>query len=174
MGAAGQGEKEDHGEALKLWVVLSRARAAVARHSRADIVSHGLSEGEFAVLELLFHKGEPLLLGEIQRKVLVSSGGITYIVDRLEKKGLVERRRCAEDRRAVHAGLTKEGEARIREIFPAHARAIAEAVSGLTPAEQRQATRLLRSLGTEASRRMDARAGRDEGAEEREGKREAG
>lgn len=74
--------------ALKLYVVLSRAYLAVNRHSQLDIARHGLSHGEFAIMEVLFHKG-PLLLGEVQRKILVSSGGVTYLVDRLEADGLV-------------------------------------------------------------------------------------
>src|SRR4051794_8994796 len=84
--------------ALKLWVVLSRAHAAVSRLAEADIVRHGLTQTEFAILEVLYHRG-PLLLGEVQRKILVSSGGVTYLVDRLVEKGFVERRDCPEDRR---------------------------------------------------------------------------
>src|SRR3970040_566431 len=68
--------------ALHLWVVLARSAAAVGRHSERDIVRHGLTPGEFMVLEALFHKG-PLLLGEVQRKILASSGGVTYMVDRV-------------------------------------------------------------------------------------------
>jgi MarR family transcriptional regulator, 2-MHQ and catechol-resistance regulon repressor len=135
--------------ALKLWVVLSRAHAAVARHAEADIARSGLTFAEFGVLEALYHKG-PLLLGELQRKVLVSSGGVTYLVDRLEGRGLVERQECPEDRRARYAALTPAGEALVDRIFPEHARSIARAVSGLTKAEQAQATALLRSLGTAA------------------------
>jgi MarR family 2-MHQ and catechol resistance regulon transcriptional repressor len=136
--------------ALELWVVLSRSATAVSRRAEADIARHGLTPGEFAVLEVLYHKG-PLLLGEVQRKVLVSSGGVTYLVDRLEAQGLVERRACPGDRRARFAALTAEGEARIAAVFPAHAEAIEAAVSGLTAAEQRTATRLLRKLGLRAA-----------------------
>jgi MarR family 2-MHQ and catechol resistance regulon transcriptional repressor len=141
---AGLGEDVD--AALHLWVVLTRAYAAVSAVARDDIRSHGLTEGEFAVLELLFHKG-PVLLGEIQRRVLVSSGGITFLVDRLAEKGLVERRDCPSDRRARFAVLTSAGDQLLAEIFPAHARRIAEAVSGLSRDEQTQATALLRRLG---------------------------
>lgn len=136
--------------ALELWVVLSRSAAAVSRRAEADIARSGLTPGEFSVLEVLYHKG-PLLLGEVQRKVLVSSGGVTYLVDRLEAQGLVERRACPGDRRARYAALTAAGEARIAALFPAHALAIEAAVSGLTPAEQRTATRLLRKLGLRAA-----------------------
>jgi MarR family transcriptional regulator, 2-MHQ and catechol-resistance regulon repressor len=136
--------------ALKLWVVLARAYAAVQEHSLADIERHGLTVGEFGILESLFHKG-PMLLGEVQRRILVSSGGITYLVDRLESRGLVERRDCPGDRRARYAALTPEGEALIRRIFPEHARCIEHALSGLDAAEQDEAIRLLRRMGHHAA-----------------------
>ncbi|HEX2079631.1 MAG TPA: MarR family transcriptional regulator [Longimicrobium sp.] len=136
--------------ALKLWVVLSRAYSAVQAHSLADIARHDISPGEFAVLEVLHHKG-PLLLGEVQRKILVTSGGVTYLVDRLEARGLAERRRCPTDRRAYYAALTPAGEALITEIFPAHAQAVRRALGGLDEAEKDEAIRLLRELGRHAA-----------------------
>jgi MarR family 2-MHQ and catechol resistance regulon transcriptional repressor len=136
--------------ALKLFVVLARAQTAVTRHADADIARHGLTLQEFAILEVLYHKG-PLLLGDVQRKILVSSGGVTYLVDRLETKGLVERQECPEDRRARYAALTLAGEKLLGRIFPPHARSIARAVSGLTKAEQRRLTALLKRLGTAAA-----------------------
>lgn len=135
---------------LKLWIVLSRAQAAIEAHVRADVARHDLTPAEFGILEVLFHKG-PMLLGEVQKKILVSSGGITYLVDRLERRGLVERRECPTDRRARYAALTPEGESLIRRIFPEHTRAIEHALSGLTREEQEEAIRLLRKLGRHAS-----------------------
>ena len=136
--------------ALKLWVVLSRATAAVQAHVEADIARHGLTPAEFGVLEALYHKG-PLLLGDVQRRTLISSGGTTFLVDRLEKRALVERRLCATDRRARYAALTEQGRALMAEIFPAHAEAVRRAVAGLGLADQRQATELLRVLGHESA-----------------------
>lgn len=136
--------------ALKLWVVLARAYDAVSRHSAADIGRYGLTQGEFGILEALYHRG-PMLLGEVQRRILVSSGGITYLVDRLEKRGLVERRECAEDRRARYAALTGEGEALIARIFPEHASCIERVLAGLPVEEQRAAVDLLRRLGRHAA-----------------------
>src|SRR5687767_12099504 len=95
--------------ALKLYVVLARALSAIQEHARADVTRHGLTPMEFAILEALYHKG-PLLLGELQKAILVSSGGITYLVDRLVEKGLVERRECPSDRRARYAALTPAGD----------------------------------------------------------------
>jgi MarR family 2-MHQ and catechol resistance regulon transcriptional repressor len=137
-------------QALKLWVVLSRAAAAVEAHSRADIARHGLSPAEFGALEALYHRG-PMLLGEVKRRILVSSGGITYVIDRLAAKGLVERRDCPEDRRASFAALTAEGEALVARIFPHHARCLEHALAGLDEDEKARAIDLLRALGRHAA-----------------------
>jgi MarR family 2-MHQ and catechol resistance regulon transcriptional repressor len=136
--------------ALRLWVILSRAHSAIAAHAGADVARHGLTLAEFGILEALYHRG-PMLLGEVQRRILVSSGGITFLVDRLTAKGLVERRTCKSDRRARYAALTPQGEALVAEIFPAHAQALTRAMSGLTPEEQETVADTLRTLGVEAA-----------------------
>lgn len=141
---------DEQATALKLLVVLSRAHNAVQAHLQANVAGHGLTITEFAILEVLYHKG-PLLLGEVQRRILVSSGGVTYLVDRLVEKGLVERRDCPQDRRARYAALTAEGEQLIQRIFPEHARCVSRALSGLSIAEQRTAIGLLRALGRAAA-----------------------
>ena len=89
-------------ESLRLWVIFARAHTAVAARAQADVARHGLTIAEFGVMEALHHKG-PLLLSELKAKILVSNAGVTYLVDRLEKRGLVERRRCERDRRAYYA-----------------------------------------------------------------------
>lgn len=139
----------DRDATLKLWVVLSRAHAALSLHAEADVARHGVSLAEFAALEALYHKG-PLLVGELQRKVLKSSGGITYVVDRLQDKGLVRRRPCEEDRRAIYAELTEEGEGLLDRIFPLHVDSLQAASKGLTVAEKSEAIELLKRLGLAA------------------------
>lgn len=137
--------------ALKLWIVLARAAFAVGEVSKADIQRHDLTPAEFGILEALYHKG-PMLLGEVQKRVLVSSGGITFLVDRLAKRGFVERQECPSDRRARYAALTKQGTKLMRDTFPAHAAAIRDAMAGLGLADQRTVTALLKTLGKEAER----------------------
>jgi MarR family 2-MHQ and catechol resistance regulon transcriptional repressor len=136
--------------ALKLWVVLSRAHAAITDRASAHIAQYGMTLAEFGVIEALYHKG-PLLLGEVQRKLLVSSGGVTYLVDRLERRGFVRRDACLEDRRARYAVLTDEGTAFVARVFAEHATAIHEAMAGLDRDEQIVATGLLRKLGLAAA-----------------------
>lgn len=135
---------------LKVWLILNRAQAAVAEHARAHVTSRGLTLQEFGILEALYHKGD-MLLGELQDKLLVTSGGVTYLVDRLEEKGLVRRLECKTDRRARYASLTAKGRKLIDQIFPEHVAWLEAAMGGLDQAERRQAVSLLRRLGQHAA-----------------------
>jgi len=137
--------------ALKLWVVLARSHDALVEVLKADIERHDLTLAEFAVMEALHHKG-PQLLGEIQKRILVSSGGMTFLVDRLAKRGFAERQACPSDRRARYAKLTPKGEKLMRGIFPEHAAVIHRAMGGLMQSQQRELTALLTTLGKEAAR----------------------
>jgi len=134
----------------KLFVVLSRAHEAIRWHAAHDAERHDLSLAEFGVLEALHHLG-PLRLCDIREKILVSSGGITYLVDRLEERGLVDRQPDPEDRRARLVTLTDEGSDLIAEIFPEHAARLARATSGLDRREKERAIELLRKLGKTAA-----------------------
>ncbi len=136
--------------ALRLWVIMSRAHNAVAAHAAADVHRHGLTLAEFGIVEALYHRG-PMLLGEVQKRILVSSGGITFLVDRLAAKGLVERRSCDTDRRARYAALTPKGQALVAEIFPTHAAVVKAAMDGISPEEQERVAELLRDMGRRAA-----------------------
>ncbi|MBB6733157.1 MarR family winged helix-turn-helix transcriptional regulator [Cohnella zeiphila] len=133
-------------DALQLYITLSRASQWVNAHADRDIKRHGLNRTEFGVLELLYHKGSQPIQ-QIGSKVLMSSGNITYVVDKLEHKGYVRRNVSTEDRRLIFAEITDAGCAFIEEVFPSHARIIEQAVAGLSPEEQREAARLLKKLG---------------------------
>lgn len=135
--------------ALKLFVVLQRASNSVRGRIQQKADLQGLTETEFGILEALYHKG-PLLLGDVQRKILLSSGGVTYTIDRLAEKGLVNRQECPTDRRARYAVLTQKGRDLIEQIFPEHAQLIEQVMSGLSAKEQEEVTQLLRKLGLAA------------------------
>jgi MarR family 2-MHQ and catechol resistance regulon transcriptional repressor len=136
--------------AITLWAALGDAYAAMAAHAMADASRHGFSLAELAVLDVLQQRG-PMLLGELQRHVSVSSGGATFLVDRLEGKGLVRRKSCADDRRATFATLTPKGERLLTRIRPKHVRAIRKAIAALSKKRQRAATVLLRELADAAN-----------------------
>lgn len=135
--------------ALKLFVVLSKAYRTIMDRAVRDMKKNGLSANEFAVLELLFHKGRSSLQ-QIGDKILVTSGGITYTIDKLEGKGLIRRVPCMEDRRVIFAEMTDEGRAAMEELFPRHAEAIEQIMQGLTPEEKETVIPLLKKLGLSA------------------------
>ncbi|OPA79313.1 MarR family transcriptional regulator [Paenibacillus selenitireducens] len=136
-------------ESLDLYIALSRASQWVNAHADRDIRLHGLNRTEFGVLELLYHKGaQPIQ--QIGGKVLMSSGNITYVVDKLEKKELVRRKASSEDRRLIYAEITDKGNQFIEEVFPKHAGVIEQAVQGLTEEEKQVASKLLKKLGKAA------------------------
>ncbi|CAH1208040.1 HTH-type transcriptional regulator MhqR [Paenibacillus plantiphilus] len=140
---------EAQDNSLHLNIVLSRACQWVSAHAHHDIRQHGLNPTEFGVLEFLYHKGaQPLQ--QIGEKILMTSGNITYVVDKLTQKGLVQRKACDSDRRVIFAEVTDKGKQFIEEVFPQHEKVIQKAVSGLTREEREQAIHLLKKLGIAA------------------------
>jgi MarR family 2-MHQ and catechol resistance regulon transcriptional repressor len=131
---------------LRLWIALARCYSTVARAVAVRVSDYGLTTPQFGVLEALYHLG-PLSLGELAEKLLVTGGNITYVMDRLEKEGLVTRDRSGPDRRVVIARLTPEGAGLIREVFPGHARFIHELTEGLSTEEKIAARALLKRWG---------------------------
>ncbi|MFD2656690.1 MarR family winged helix-turn-helix transcriptional regulator [Gracilibacillus thailandensis] len=138
--------KKKQDPSLKLFVVLSKAYRAVADQVAKDIRSHGLNTTDFGVLELLYHQGEQPLQ-KIGDKILLASGSITYVVDKLEKKGLVKRTPCPSDRRITYASITENGQQLLNDIFPEHWKQIEAITAGLDEEEKVEAIRLMKKLG---------------------------
>lgn len=134
---------------LKLFVVLSRALKSIEKRVEEDIKSYGLNPTEFAVLELIYSKGDQPIQ-KIGEKVLIASSSITYVVDKLEKKNYLERKSCPTDRRVTYAGITSEGNELMNEIFPKHREAIFEICGGLDSNEKQFMIHQLKKLGYHA------------------------
>ncbi|MFD0673245.1 MarR family winged helix-turn-helix transcriptional regulator [Cohnella sp. GCM10027633] len=140
------GAGDDQSLSLKLLVVLSKAYKSVMDKAAKDVRNYGLSLSEFGILEVLYAKGQ-IPIQQIGGKVLVTSGTMTYNIDKLERKGLVRRLPCAEDRRVVNADLTDAGRGLLDGIFPRHARSIEGIMQGLSQEQKEQAIALLKLLG---------------------------
>ena len=132
--------------ALDAFIKLQRAVASVKTRVDAHQTTDGIGETQFGTLEMLYHLG-PLFQNEIGEKLLISKSTVVAVVDKLERQGLVERRRSEEDRRHVFVHLTDAGRAVIDELLPAHVAAITEAMSYLSPQELEEFSRLCRKLG---------------------------
>lgn len=134
---------------LKLFIVLTRALEAVEKQVAKDIKRYGLNLSEFGVLELLYHKGDqPIQV--IGQKILLASSSITYVIDKLEEKGLLERKACVSDRRVIYAHITENGEQLMREVFPKHEQAMNEIFACLTNEEKEILIEKIRKVGLHA------------------------
>lgn len=132
--------------ALSMWVKLARAFSVFNKRTHDHIRTFGLTQPQFGVLESLGHLG-PMTIGELCKKMLVSGGNMTVVIDNLEKEGLVERIRGDEDRRSIVIRLTPKGKKLFGQIFANHAEYVTKLASVLTPDEQEQLGRLLKKLG---------------------------
>ena len=139
-------ESQNTQQSLKLFIVLSRAFKALNEEINKNIQENGLNPTEFAVLELLYHKGDQPLQ-QIGGKILLASGSITYVVDKLEQKGYLKRVACPKDRRVTYAQISEEGRKLIDDIFPNHEERINELMSALSPQEKEETINNLKKLG---------------------------
>lgn len=130
---------------LKILIGLHRICNETDRRTSQLAAGYGLSLGQFAVLEALYHKGD-LSVGEVQRKILSSSGTMPVIVRNLEKRGLLTKSPDGEDRRRNILHITEEGRKLVAEIFPLNKELILESLSPLSREEKDALLKLLKKL----------------------------
>src|SRR5437870_11615790 len=139
-----------------LWLVMMKAHRALGRLATQSIESSEVCLSDFAIMEMLLHKG-PQPVNEIGRRVELTSGAITTAVDRLESRGLVTREAHASDRRARIVRLTAAGEEEAAKIFAGHKAAMDLAASGLSKTERAPLIELLKKLGISVGARAAPR-----------------
>jgi len=133
-------------QSLKLFIVLSRAHKAINESTNQFFQKNGVNPTEFAVLELLYHKGRQPLQ-QIGNKILLASGSITYVIDKLEKRGYLARISCPDDRRVTYAEITETGNAFMDDLFPQHEQHLHELLDSLTVDEKETVIELVKKLG---------------------------
>jgi MarR family transcriptional regulator, 2-MHQ and catechol-resistance regulon repressor len=134
---------------LKAVTVILRTSQAIQEVIRKDVVKYGLNPTEFSVLELLYHKGDqPTQM--IGKKILLSSGSITYVVDKLVNKNYVIRKACPKDRRVTYAALTNTGIELMNRIFPKHKLIMEKVFDQLESDEINETIELLKRIGYRA------------------------
>lgn len=139
--------------ATHVWLVLWKANHAVEQNALSSISRLGLGFTDFAVLEVLLHKGS-LPVNEIGKAVLLTSGSITTAIDRLQKRKLVRRSRQLEDQRVRLVELTEKGEQLIRCAFGQHELDMERVMSILTDTDRLELVTLLKKLGLFAETRL--------------------
>lgn len=109
-------------------------------HLLPFFAAHGLQAGEFDLLATLRRSGEPyaLMPTALYESAMISSGGMTSRIDRLEKAGLIERRRHPSDRRGILVALTTAGFELIDSMLSAHVANLQRVLAALSDEEKQQ------------------------------------
>jgi MarR family transcriptional regulator, 2-MHQ and catechol-resistance regulon repressor len=140
--------------ATHVWLVLWKAAHAIEQNAMRSVSALGLGSSDFAVLEVLLHKG-PQPVNVIGKKVLLTSGSITAAVDRLESRKLVRRTADLTDGRGRIVQLTKAGRRLIERAFQKQAMDMEETMAVLRSGERIELVRLLKKVGMWAAARLD-------------------
>lgn len=130
-------------------LVLWKAAKAIERVDHASITETGLQLSEFAIMEVLLHKG-PLPINTIGDKVLLTSGSMTAAVNRLEDKGYAIREKDEKDGRCFNVHLTPRGSKVIRKAYDRHVKNLEKVAGVLTEQEREELVRLLKKIGFNA------------------------
>jgi len=128
----------------RLFRAAQLADAALAEPMRR----YGLEQGWFDLLAALRRTGSPFELNPtaLRRATMLSSGGMTKRLDRLEEAGLIERHPDPADRRGTLVRLTRKGRTLIDKAVETHGANEKRILEALGTGEQRQLDRLLRAL----------------------------
>lgn len=142
-------EKKSYGKLsdlnLSTLIALTRTTQSVHKREHRTIKEGGLTVSQFAVLEILYHKGD-LRVCEIIEKALSTGGNMTVVIDNLVKDDLVRRCMDPQDRRVNLISITEKGRKLISDIFPRHLENIDEIFSVLTEEEKKSLINLLKKL----------------------------
>ena len=132
--------------ALDVYIKLQRASETVLTRTTAHLADYDLTVSQFAVLEVLYHLGV-LSQRDLANKLLQSTGNISTVLKKLEKRGLISRERDPDDNRYMQVRITDAGMEKLKSCFGPHVRGIVEEMSILTADEQDELARLCRKLG---------------------------
>jgi DNA-binding MarR family transcriptional regulator len=134
---------DDH-RALRIWLRLLTCTQMVERVVRSRLRERfGTTLPRFDLMAQLERHPEGLKMNELSRRLMVTGGNVTTIVDQLEKEGLVERLDEPADRRAFRIRLTRGGEKSFTEMAREHEQWVVDMVAGLSRREQDDLLRLL-------------------------------
>jgi len=122
---------------LHAWWFLARAYHSVALVLNRFFDERGITGAQYGVLRCVADAGdEGLMLSDLSKRLMVTCGNITGVVDRLEQAGYLRRERSPEDRRVIRARLTPEGHALFQQIRPDYHERVRRLMEGLAPEEQ--------------------------------------
>jgi MarR family transcriptional regulator, 2-MHQ and catechol-resistance regulon repressor len=131
---------------LKTLTILFRATNFIEETIKNDVSKYGLNLSEFGALEVLYHKG-PLPVQSICEKVLIANSSMSYVIENLIKKELIEKVKNEKDRRIHIVHLTEKGKKLFDEVYPEHLEQMRSVINILDEIEEKELQTLLKKLG---------------------------
>jgi len=131
---------------LKTLTILLRATNFIQEKIKEDVSKYDLNLSEFGALEVLYHKG-PLPVQAICEKVLIASSSMSYVIENLIKKELIEKIKDPSDRRIHIVHLTDKGIMLFDEVYPKHLAHMRSVIDVLDENEEKELQSLLKKLG---------------------------
>ena len=131
-----------------LLIKMHRIMNQIDRRTAHIAAGYHLTLSQFGVLEALYHLGD-LTVGEVKEKILSSDGTIPVVVNNLERRGLLARRKDPRDKRKSVLSLTQQGKRLISQAYPENEEMIHEAMSVWTKEEKSQLADLLKKFPSE-------------------------
>ena len=123
-----------------------RLAARIDAATQENFSRFGLAPGWFDLLATVRRAGKPLSPGALVEACMLTSGGMTGRIDRMERAGLVRRLPDPDDRRGVLVELTDEGREVVDRALTAHMEVVEGLIASLAPAERQTLAGLLRGL----------------------------
>ena len=140
---------EDHHESLRLWLRLLTCTSLIENQVRKSLAAQFKTTlPRFDLMAQLERAPDGLQMGELSRRMLVTGGNVTGIVDQLERAGLIARTADPADRRAYRVKLTKEGRRAFGKMAAEHESWIVKLFEGIGAREQRALNESLLRLRT--------------------------
>lgn len=134
-------------KALRAWLRLLTCSTLIERDLRTKFrANFDLALPQFDILAELDHAGQPQTMSELSRRLMVSNGNVTNLVDRLVENGLVARSPLASDRRVHLIALTESGRAEFAKMASAHEQWIGEMLSEVSNEDLDRLSALLDSV----------------------------
>ena len=145
MGTHYKGSRKEI-DALDCYIKLIRSAELLNAKINLELSEFDLTESQFGVLDALLHLG-PMKHKEIGKKILKSGGNITMVINNLERRELVQRKRGEKDKRQFIIHLTSKGKSKIQEVLPPVVKKIRKHFDILNKDEQRELQRLSKIIG---------------------------
>ena len=140
---------ESESSRIKAFTVFVKSSQSVQKLIKQDFLKKDINLNEYAIMELLYHRGNQPIQA-IGKRILMGGGSITYVIDKLEKKGFLCRKPSKEDRRKIYACITEKGKNYMNQRVEEHEQLINTIFEEWNDDEVEEAIDLLKRIGIHA------------------------